>query len=182
MYWCRFFLEMSAGTIIFVLLGIAFGIADSTNIGKLEKIVRNRTAGLLLALPALAACVPHAQIVAPEFLQNPVVLWTLALLIPVLCYFYIDYYTARAGAGMVIILAYDLIHYCYDEKLPLAIAITIMAWLFGFAAIWISGKPYALRDWFRLAVRNRKFAIAAMIASYLAAAAFAAAAIGGILK
>ncbi len=182
MYWYRFFLEMSIGTILFGILGAAFYFAAPDNIEKLEKAVRNRTAGLLLALPALAACVPHAQIVAPGILQEPIVLWSLALIIPVLCYFYIDYYTARAGAGAVIILAYDLIHYSYDEKLPLAMVLTVMAWLFGFAAIWVSGKPHALRDWFRLAARNRKFAVAAAAAALLSGSSFVIAAIGGILK
>ena len=182
MYSLRFFFEMSAGTILFLLLAAGFQIVNESNIEKFEKIVRNKVAGLIIALPALAACVPHAQIVAPGILQSPFILWPLAIAIPVLCYFYIDYYTARAAAGAIIVLAYDLIHYAYDEKLPGAAIMTIAAWFFGFAAIWVSGKPYALRDWFRLAARNRKFAIAAMLASFLAAAGFAAAAIGWILK
>ena len=182
MYWTRFFLEMSVGTVLFALLAIAFFSASTENIENLEKITRNRVAGLLLALPALAACVPHAQIVAPGILQNPVLLWGLAVTIPVLSYFYLDYYTARAGAGAVIILAYDLIHYGYDEKLPWAVAFTVAAWIFGFAAIWVSGKPHTLRDWFRLAVRNRKFKIAAGIASIISGLSFATALIGGLLK
>lgn len=182
MYLIRFIFEMSAGLLLFGFLAAGFYFAAEENIGKLEKITRNRIAGLLIALPALAACVPHAQIVAPGILQNPVLLWSLAILIPVLSYFYLDYYTARAGAGAIIILAYDLIHYAYEEQLPGAAVLTVAAWLFGFAAIWVSGKPHALRDWFRLAARNRKFGISAAAASLLCGACFAAALIGGLLK
>ena len=157
-------------------------IADARNHSPVYWIYRNRIAGLLIALPALAACVPHAQIVAPGILQNPVLLWSLAILNPVLSYFYLDYYTARAGAGAIIILAYDLIHYAYEEQLPGAAVLTVAAWLFGFAAIWVSGKPHALRDWFRLAARNRKFGISAAAASLLCGACFAAALIGGLQK
>ena len=173
---------MFAGSAVFSLLGIGFFLASPDNISKLEKLTRNRMIGLLIALPALAACVPHAQIVAPGILQNPILLWSLAILIPILSYFYIDYFAARAVAGAIIILAYDLIHYGYDEKLPGAMIFTVAAWLFGFAAIWASGKPHALRDWFRLAGRNRRFAMIAGIISIMSALCFAAAFIGGIMK
>ena len=182
MYSLRFFFEMSAGTILFLLLGAGFLIVNGDNITKFEKIVRNKIAGLIIALPALAACVPHAQIVAPGILQSPFILWPLAIAIPVLCYFYIDYYTARAAAGAIIVLAYDLIHYAYDERLPGAAIMTIAAWLFGFAAIWASGKPHALRDWFRKAADNPIFARTAAIFSFCSGICFIAAIIGWIMR
>ncbi|MBQ9088256.1 MAG: hypothetical protein IJY46_05710 [Lentisphaeria bacterium] len=158
MEYCRFIFEMVCGGGIFVFLAAAHFSASEKNIAKLEKLTRNRIIGLLIALPALAACVPHAQIVAPGILQNPVVLWALAITIPVLSYFYIDFFTARAISGAVIILSYDIIHYAYDCQLPGAAVITIVAWISGFGGIWGSGKPCALRDSFRLAARKPLYA------------------------
>lgn len=181
MYWVRFFFEMIAGIVISGVLTAGFLGVNETNLAKWEKFTRNRIFGMIIAFPALFACVPHAQIVAPGFLQNPLLLWGLAILIPILCYFYIDYYTARAIGGAAIILAYDLIHYAYDERLFGGVFLTIMAWLFGFAAIWMSGKPHALRDWFRLAARKKVFGRCAAAAAAICGLAFIIALIGGIM-
>ena len=168
----RFIFEMAAGTAIFLLLATAFALASEKHITKLEKLTRNRVLGLLIALPALISCIPHAQIVAPGILQNPLVLWFLALAIPVLSYFYIDFYTARAIGGAMIILAYDVIHVAYEEALCGAAVLTVAAWLFGFAGIWMSGKPCALRDWFRLASKDKMFRFAATVISLVCAGVF----------
>ena len=166
----RFIFEMICGCGIFAFLAVAYFTASEKNIAKLEKFTRNRVIGLIVALPALAACVPHAQIVAPGILQNPVLLWALAIAIPVLSYFYIDFYTARALSGAVIILAYDIIHYAYDWQIPGAAVITVAAWIFGFGGIWGSGKPSSLRDSFRLAAEKKLFArIAAGVSAIIAA-------------
>ena len=178
----RFIFEMIAGSAIFLLLAGCFAIASEKSIQKLEKLTRNRVLGMIVALPALISCVPHAQIVAPGILQNPLLLWSLAILIPVLCYFYIDFYTARAIGGAAIILAYDLIHVAYEESLAGAAVLTVAAWLFGFAGIWISGKPCSLRDWFRLAGGNRKFRIAATVISLACAGVFVFTLISGFGK
>lgn len=178
----RFIFEMLAGCAIFAALGIGFLFASEKYIAKLEKLCRNRIIGIVIALPALISCIPHAQIVAPGILQNPAVLWFLALAIPVLSYFYIDFYAARAVGGAVIILAYDLIHTAYDEMFTGAAAFTIAAWIFGFAGIWISGKPAALRDWFRLASRSKRFGIIAAGISFTFAVCFAAAVFATVSK
>ncbi len=171
----RFIFEMISGAVIFAALGCGFFLASEKTISRLEKLCRNKVAGLVIALPALISCIPHAQIVAPGILQNPAVLWLLALAIPVLSYFYIDFYTARAIGGAIIILAYDLIHVAYEEAFAGAAVFTIAAWIFGFAGIWISGKPCALRDWFRLAARKNSFKIASAAAAFFCAVLFLAA-------
>ena len=178
----RFIFEMAAGTAIFLLLATAFALASEKRITKVEKLTRNRVLGLLIALPALISCIPHAQIVAPGILQNPLILWFLALAIPVLSYFYIDFYTARAIGGAMIILAYDVIHVAYEETLCGAAVLTVAAWLFGFAGIWMSGKPCALRDWFRLASMNKKFRFAAAVISLVCAGVFVFTLVSGFGK
>ena len=178
----RFIFEMIAGSAIFLLLTGCFAIASGKTIQKLEKLTRNRILGLIIALPALISCVPHAQIVAPGILQDPLLLWALAIAIPVLCYFYIDFYTARAIGGAAIILAYDLIHVAYEESLSGAAVLTVAAWLFGFAGIWISGKPCSLRDWFRLAEENKMFKAAATVIALFCAGVFVFTLISGFNK
>lgn len=182
MYLTRFIIEMLCGTAIFSAVAAGHFPFQKRNIAVLEKLTRNRIIGIVFAFPALIACIPHAQIVAPGVLQSPVLLWTLALLIPVLCYLYIDYYAARAVAGAVIILSYDLIHYAYDWQFPCAGAITVIAWISGFAAIWVSGKPCSLRDSFRLAAKNRIYAWAVTAVMILFALTYICSAIAGISK
>lgn len=178
----RFIFEMISGAVIFTALGCGFFLASEKTIPRLEKLCRNRIIGLLIALPALISCIPHAQIVAPGILQNQAVLWFLALAIPVLSYFYIDAYAARAIGGAIIILAYDLIHIAYEEALTGAAVFTIAAWIFGFAGIWISGKPCALRDWFRAAARKRNFKAFAAAVSIFCAVLFLTALFTGFSK
>ena len=182
MYLTRFIIEMLCGTAIFCAIAAGHLPLQGKNIAVLEKLTRNRIIGIVFAIPALIACIPHAQIVAPGILQSPVLLWTLALLIPVLCYFYIDYYAARAVAGVTIILSYDLIHYAYDWKFPCAGIITVMAWISGFAAIWVSGKPCSLRDSFRLAAKNRKYAWTVTAVMVLFALTYIYSAVAGLTR
>ena len=171
----RFIFEMLSGAVIFTALGCGFFLASEKTLPRLEKFCRNRVIGLIIALPALLSCVPHAQIVAPGILQNPAVLYFLALAIPVLSYFYIDFYAARAIGGAIIILAYDLIHVAYEESLSGAVIFTVAAWIFGFAGIWMSGKPAALRDWFRAAAKKNMVKYPAMAVSLFCALLFLAA-------
>lgn len=60
---------------------------NPANLSKYEPWPRNRLAGLLIGWAVLAVCVPHAAVVSPGFLQP--LLWPLAVVAPVLCYFYV---------------------------------------------------------------------------------------------
>lgn len=128
--------------------------SSESNIAALEKFTRDRKIGIAIALPALLLCVPHAKLVSPGFLLP--LLWPLAVVLPVLCYCYIDFYAARAIAGALIIFAYDAIHFAYELKLPGSGVITVAAWLAGFAGIWYSGKPVALRDTWRAGAKSER--------------------------
>jgi len=154
-----FITESSLLGLIFAALALGFAFVSEGNIGFFEKAVRNRYAGFLLALPALIHCIPYAEVVSPGFLLP--LLWPLAVGIPVLCFFFIDFYTARAIAGAAILYAYDLVHTAYEWKLPGAVIWTVLAWLIGIGGIWISAKPWLLRDAFRKAAKSRSAAFLA---------------------
>ena len=112
---------------------------------------------ILLCIPvigwiALALCVPHAAVVSPGFLVP--LLWPLAIVVPILGYCFVDYPLARALGGAAILGAYYLVHKSFELHTPCSGAIAVLAWIFGIAGIWVSGKPCALRDWIRLCARS----------------------------
>lgn len=176
----RFYIENITLAVVFVLLAVAFASACAGRLPELEALTRNRYIGLLLGYPALILCVEYAKLVSPGFLLP--FIWPLAILIPIASFFYIDFFAARALGGILIISSYDIVHWAFELRLPGAILITIIAWLYGIAGIWISGKPHALRDWFRLAAKSRKYAVCLMVLPVLAAAALLWSVAAQILK
>ncbi len=126
-----------------------------------EKLPRNRLGGAILGLAALLVCVPHAQVVSPAFLLP--FLYLLAVLIPVLSYFFLDHCLARAVGGVMILWAYYWINTAFALNSPLLWISAPAAWLWGALGIWISGKPWALRDWIRKGSTDRKWRIASAV-------------------
>ena len=148
-----FLLELAVGVFLTGITAWLIYTVTPENISRCEKICRNRIAGLLIALPCTLACVPLAIPVSPGFLLN--LLYPAAVILPVLCYFYIDYYAARSLAFFLILLAYDIIHGAFELHTPGAAVVTVMALLTGVAGIWISAKPCSLRDVFRKSAGNK---------------------------
>ena len=66
-----------------------------------EKLCRSKLLGIILTLPAALQCVPLAIPVSPGFLLP----WLLpaAVILPVLCWFFIDFYAARGFALWMIV-------------------------------------------------------------------------------
>ena len=148
------------GLLLLVVAGWTLRLSPG-NLARFEPWPRNRLGGLLLGWLALGLCVSHAQVVSPGFLQP--LLWPLAVIVPVLSYFFLDYLLARAVGGVMILWAYYLV-----------------AWIFGFGGIWVSGRPCALRDWIRLCCGKPHWRWAsAGFLILLAAAMLAAAALTG---
>ncbi len=140
--------------------GVVLGIVtagvlrlNAQTLKRVEPWPRNRLWGMLLGWIALAVCVPHAAVVAPGFLVP--LLWPLAVAVPVLGYFYVDYPLARALGGLMILGSYYLIHSAFNLSSPLLPLLAGLGWSFGLAGIWISGRPCALRDWLRKCSASR---------------------------
>ncbi len=129
--------------------------AGSKNASALERLARNKWIGLFGGWIALAICVPHAVVVSPQFLLP--LLWPMAVIVPVLGFFFVDYPAARAVGGLLILSGYSLVHYTFDFHTPGAPAFAVLGWLTGIAGIWISGKPCAMRDYFRLVSGRRSY-------------------------
>ena len=124
------------------------------NLRRREAWTRNRVWGLALGYVVLVACVPYAQVVAPNFLIP--LLWPLAIVMPPVCAYYVDFPNARAVSGSLILLAYLMVHYGFDLELPGAPAVAVLAWLVGIYGIVLSAQPWRLRDEFRAGAKRRR--------------------------
>lgn len=140
---------------LFVFFAVWTLRLSSDNLARWEPMPRWRLPGMLIGWAALLICVPHAQVVSPDFLVP--LLWPLAIVVPVLGYFFVDYAFARALGGIAILGSYYFIHKSFEWHTPFTGALTVLAMLFGIAGIWVSGKPCALRDWIRLCARSRSW-------------------------
>ena len=158
-----FAIESLAAAVVFALLAYLLYCTTGTNLAEREKLCRNNPAGLILSLPCALLCVPLAIPVSPDFLV--IMLYPLAVILPVLCYFYIDFYAARGLAFFLILWAYDTVHAAFEIHIPGAAAVTITALLWGSAGIWLAAKPAALRDLFRKVSVDKKWKFPAAIAA-----------------
>lgn len=141
---------------IFLLaLGILFLLARQENLQKLEKIPRSRIFGLLAGWFGLFWCIPHAQAVAPAFLLP--LMKPLAVIVPIASFFCLDYMTARAVGGLLIIFSYEALHRSFELELPLAGLTAVLSWILGGCGVWISGIPHHFRDVIRLAAKSGKW-------------------------
>ena len=156
---------LSAG--VYTAAAVMFLRTVPENVPSRETWCRSRWTGLLLTLPAALRCVPLAFPVSPDFLLP--LLWPLAVVLPVLCFFWIDAYAARGLAFWLIVAAYGQIHTAFDLDMPGTAAVAAVGWLAGIAGIWISAKPYLLRDLFRAAAVRRSVCYA-VAGGFLAAA------------
>lgn len=145
----------AAGLVICLASGLIALKASPENIKQLEKLTRNKYIGLFLGWFALIACVPHAAAVSPAFLLK--FLYPLALAVPVLGFFYIDYAASRAVSGTLILCSYNLVHLSFDINAPCAWLFAVCGWLTGAFAIWCSGLPWTWRDIFRKCAENKVF-------------------------
>lgn len=141
--------------------------ADGNNIAKMEKLCRNKVLGLILSLPCALLCVPLAIPVSPGFLIPW--LYPLAIVMPVLSYFYLDYYASRGLAFLLILASYDIIHAAFEIHLPGAAAVTVIMMLLSIAGIWIAAKPCTLRDIFRKAAKSEMWKICAAVCGFTGA-------------
>lgn len=138
----------ASGVLVFAAAAALTLLSSQKHLSFTEPLARNRWIGLVIGWIALALCVPHAVVVSPAFLLP--FLWPIALIVPILGFFCLDYPGARALGGALILLGYYLVHFSFDFRTPGFPVIAVAGWLAGIIGIWISGKPCAMRDYFRM--------------------------------
>ena len=161
------YFELLAGVIVCGIFSILAWQASEKNITALEKLCRKKVPGLILSLTCALLCVPLAVPVSPGFLTGW--LYPLAIVLPVLSYFYLDYYTARGVAFLLILLSYDAVHTAFELHLPGAAVVTVIMLLLSIAGIWIAAKPCTLRDIFRKAAKSKVWKICAAVCGFTGA-------------
>lgn len=149
-----FYLAFVLGAALCGYLAYLLWFTTPENLRRREAWTRDRVWGWLLGHLVLAACVPYARVVAPDFLLP--FLWPLALVLPPLCAYCVDYPNARAVGGALILAAYLAVHYGFDLELPAAPALTVLAWIVGVFGIVVSAQPWRLRDEFRSGKTRRR--------------------------
>ena len=142
-------------------------LLNENNLPGAEKLCRNRIVGFFISLPCALLCVPLAVPVSPGFLIPW--LYPLAIVMPVLSYFYLDYYASRGLAFLLILASYDIIHAAFEIHLPGAAAVTVIMMLLSIAGIWIAAKPCTLRDIFRKAAKSETWKICAAVCGFTGA-------------
>lgn len=175
-----FILSCAAAVMLAGVSGIAIYKLTSGNLDFFEKLCRNRIAGTILGFPLVCWCVPHAQAII--FAWAEPYLWYIAVILSVLCYFYLDYLFARALGGLFIIGAYCFVHWFYEYQITGGAVFSIIAWLWGIGGIFISGKPSLLRDFFRRCAVKKQLKVTAYIFFTLTAASFIFSLIAGVAK
>lgn len=145
----------ASGVLLYGAVAVLTALLNGQRLEKIEPLPRNKWIGLVGGWIALAICVPHAAVVAPAFLLP--FLWPIAIAVPILGFFFVDYPTARALGGVLILMGYYLVHCTFEFRTPGFPVLAVAGWMIGIAGIWISGKPCAMRDYLRLAGRRRSF-------------------------
>lgn len=163
-----FYLTNFAGAAGCGFLAYLLWATTPENLPRREAWTRHRICGLVIGYAVLIPCVPLARVVAPDMLLPW--LWPLALVLPPVCAYYVDYPNARAIGGALILLSYLTVHWGFDLVLPGAPALTVLAWIVGAWGIWLSAQPWKLRDEFR-AGRTRRRILASLLALFALALA-----------
>jgi len=141
-------LTLSAGGVVFAAAACFVLCAAPETLAKLEPWPRARKTGFVFGLAALLWCVPLVRPIAFDWLQP--LLLPAAIVLPFVCYFYLDYLFARALAGLMMLFAGYLVENSFTFHSGGAPVIAVFSWLFGIGGILISAKPCYLRDYFRL--------------------------------
>jgi len=134
-----------------IIATIYFKKTTEQNISSRELLARNVFFGTLIIFIDLMWCVPVSKPIAPNFIIPYMV--PLAFILTYIGYQFLDYHFSRAIGGLIILTASFLLTQVWAFDKPegslLAMVFTLLTYLFGIIGLFISGKPYLLRDWFR---------------------------------
>ena len=126
----------------------------------LEKLPREKKAGAVLGVCVVFWCIPNLRpILDPGSFLQPLLI-PLAVVAIVLAVMYLDYLFARSFAGFLILLAHYFLKEGHGANLfPWTAILAALLMIMGIAGIFVSAKPYYLRDYFRYLCRNKMIRI-----------------------
>lgn len=154
--WLKVGLPLAA--LLFCFSGFyVYRLRGEARIVAAERAVRNRVAGVIVGVIALAMCVPQAAAISWDWLAD--ILWWLVVVLAVSSYIFLDHLLSRAIGGLLVMSAYYLVNYGFAIHLPLGAAGYALALLWGAFGLCISGWPYLLRDILRGCGRKDRWRI-----------------------
>jgi len=150
------------GLFVFTAISVGFTIyfkmTTAEKIKSRDKLGRNVKLGTALIFLGLLWCVPVSAPIAPVFLLP--YLLPLAVALTVFGYIFLDFHFARGIGGLLILTSSFFLSnvwaYCQPEDSIFAIFFTLQTFILGIIGLFISGKPYLLRDWFRKCISTPK--------------------------
>ncbi len=130
-----------------------------------EKLARCVSLGTALIFIDFLWCVPISQPIAPDFIVPYI--WPLAFILTAIGYKFSDFHFARATGGFLILTSSffltNLWAFGTPESSIIAKFFALFCILLGIAGLFISGKPYLFRDWFRKFAKTPKLKLATAI-------------------
>lgn len=151
------------GVAIFsVISGIYFTRTKTDNISSREKLARNVLFGTVVIAIGLAWCVPVSKPIAPKAIIP--YMTPLAVVLTILGYKLLDYHFSRGIGGVIILTSSFLLSniwaFCSPEDSLIPMLFSLLTFIFAIIGLFISGKPYLLRDWFRNCATSKRIKIA----------------------
>jgi len=136
--------------------------SGSEKLPVLEKIPRSRLWGTFLGVFVLLWCAMESRPLVSDSFQKYLI--PLAIFSTWLGYMFLDYLLARALGGFLILLAHYYLFESFALKTPLNPLFPILCFIMGTFGIFISGKPYLLRNLIRRTLSDRKWKSATIAA------------------
>lgn len=153
--------EETIYSVVLIICGVFYGISaysinciDETRLPGWEKLTREKIGGTVLGFAALIWCARHGTQVFPasaiRFYFYPA-----AFVFGWASYFLLDFLSARAIGGLLILTAHYLLHQSFSFHSPFRFILSAVCYLTGSAGIFLCWKPCLLRDLFRLAASDK---------------------------
>ena len=159
-----FVISMLFYSVFLCIFGFFTQKTSNTNIHIRERVCRERISGVIMAFIALIWCAKHGQSIFPGE-RIAAYFMPFAFVCTWLSYFLLDYLAARAFAVLLILIAHYHLHWIFALHPPFSAIASLSCFITGTTGIFIAGKPFLLRDFFRKTAQNatfRRYSVAAI--------------------
>jgi hypothetical protein len=153
-----FSFSLIAYGIFFILFAFYCLSSNQNNIAAREKLVREKIIGTVMAFVALIWCAKHGLDIFPRE-SIRIYFIPLAFILTWAAYILLDFLPARSLGALMILIAHYHLQCSFTLKSPFKPFFSTICFLVGTLGIIICGKPYILRDFFRVAAGggNKKY-------------------------
>jgi hypothetical protein len=145
---------------VFLLFSIIYLVMTTgDNVRNREKLARSLFIGTGIIGLDLLCCVPLSQPIAPNFIIP--YMFPLAVVLTIGSFLFLDYHFSRGIAGLLILFVIfnlsNIWAFSNPEGSVFVMVFSFLTMVLGVLALFLSAKPYLLRDCFRRAASSRVF-------------------------